>query len=211
MIIEMRTYTVQPGSVATVEERFGQALPARAKLSPLAAFWHTEVGPLNRVIHVWAYDSFEERTRIRAASQKLEGWPPNIREFVTEQQSEIFLPAPFSPKLEPRQLGNLYEIRTYTLKPGGIPGVIDRWSTQIAERIKLSPLAGAWYSELGGLNRWCHIWAYKDAAERRPAWRYPEAGEHAGRPGILLAATLAVEPAAGFRYSNGRPAPPGSL
>src|SRR6266478_8279341 len=86
---------------------------------------------------------------------------PNIREFVTEQQSEIFLPAPFSPKLEPRQLGNLYEIRTYTLKPGGIPGVIDRWSTQIAERIKLSPLAGAWYSELGGLNRWCHIWAYK--------------------------------------------------
>ena len=76
MIIEMRTYTVQPGSVATVEERFGQALPARAKLSPLAAFWHTEVGPLNRVIHVWAYDSFEERTRVRAESQKLEGWPP---------------------------------------------------------------------------------------------------------------------------------------
>ena len=139
MIIEMRTYAVQPGSVATVEERFGQALPVRAKLSPLAAFWHTEVGPLNRVIHVWAYDSFEERTRVRAASQKLEGWPPNIREFVTEQQSEIFLPAPFSPKLEPRKLGNLYEIRTYTLKPGGIPGVIDRWSTQIAERIKLSP------------------------------------------------------------------------
>jgi hypothetical protein len=55
----------------------------------------------------------------RAASQKVEGWPPNIREFVTEQQSEIFLPAPFSPKLEPRKLGNLYEIRTYTLKPGG--------------------------------------------------------------------------------------------
>ena len=98
MIIEMRTYTVQPGSVATVEERFGQALPVRAKLSPLAAFWHTEVGPLNRVIHVWAYDSFEERTRIRAEAQKLQGWPPNVREFVTEQQSEIFLPAPFSPK-----------------------------------------------------------------------------------------------------------------
>src|SRR6202022_4412323 len=147
MIIEMRTYTVQPGSVATVEERFGQALPVRAKLSPLAAFWHTEVGPLNRVIHVWAYDSFEERTRIRAESQKLQGWPPNIREFVTEQQSEVFLPAPFSPKLEPRQLGNLYEIRTYTLKPGGIPGVIDRWSTQIAERFAVRERArneGVW-------------------------------------------------------------------
>jgi len=95
-----------------------------------------------------------------------------------------------SPKLEPRQLGNLYEIRTYTLKPGGIPGVIDRWSTQIAERIKLSPLAGAWYSELGGLNRWCHIWAYKDAAERfavreraRNEGVWPPRG---GQPGATL-------------------------
>jgi hypothetical protein len=166
MIVEFRTYRLKPGSVPQAEERFGQALPARTKLSPLAAFWHTEVGPLNRIIHVWPYASFEERTRIRAEGQKLEGWPPNIREFVEEQESEIFIPAPFSPKLEPRQLGNLYEIRIYTFKPGGIPGVIDRWSGHIAERIKLSPLVGAWYSELGGLNKWCHIWAYKDAADR---------------------------------------------
>jgi hypothetical protein len=166
MIIEMRTYTLQPGSVASFEERFAEALPGRAKLSPLAAFWHTEVGPLNQVIHVWPYEDLQARTRIRAEAAKVPGWPPNTREFVVEQKSEIFLPAPFSPPLEPRQLGNLYEIRIYTFKPSGIPGVIDRWSTRIAERTKLSPLVGAWYSELGGLNRWCHIWAYKDAAER---------------------------------------------
>jgi hypothetical protein len=166
MIVEFRTYAVQPGSVGTVEDRFGEALPARAKLSPLAAFWHTEVGPLNRIIHVWPYESFEDRSRIRAESQKLSGWPPNIREFVTEQKSEIFIPAPFSPKLEPRQLGGLYEIRIYTLKPGAIPEQIDRWSTAIGERTKLSPLAFAGHSELGGLNRWCHIWAYKDAQQR---------------------------------------------
>jgi hypothetical protein len=53
MIVEFRTYRLKPGSVAQAEERFGQALPARTKLSPLAAFWHTEVGPLNRIIHVW--------------------------------------------------------------------------------------------------------------------------------------------------------------
>src|SRR6202163_246190 len=141
MIVEMRTYTLQPGTVAQFEERFGAALAVRAKLSPLAAFWHTEVGPLHRVIHVWPYKDFEERTRVRAESTKLKGWPPNTREFVVEQQSEIFLPAPFSPKLEPRKLGGLYEIRLYTLQPGGIPGVIDRWSTAIAERVKLSPLA----------------------------------------------------------------------
>ena len=178
MIVEMRTYTLQPGTTATFEERFGAALPVRAKVSPLAAFWHTEVGPLNRIIHVWPYASFEERTRIRAEGQKLEGWPPNIREFVEEQESEIFIPAAFSPKLEPRQLGGIYEIRTYTLAAGAIPAIIDRWSTALAERVKRSPLAFAGHSELGGLNRWRHIWAYKDANHRA------EVREHARKEGI---------------------------
>src|SRR5215469_14849981 len=115
MIVEFRTYRLKPGSVPQAEERFGQALPARTKLSPLAAFWHTEVGPLNRIIHVWPYANFEERTRIRTESQKLEGWLPIFREFVQEQTRELFVPAPFSPKLEPRQLGGIYETHTYTL------------------------------------------------------------------------------------------------
>src|SRR6266704_918859 len=107
MIVEMRTYTLNPGTTAQFEERFGAALPARAKVSPLAAFWHTEVGPLNQVIHVWPYESLDERTRVRAEAMKAEGWPPNTRELTIAQQSEIFLPAPFSPPLEPRQLGSI--------------------------------------------------------------------------------------------------------
>jgi ligand-binding SRPBCC domain-containing protein len=166
MIVEMRTYTLQPGTVGQFEERFGAALAVRAKLSPLAAFWHTEVGPLNRVIHVWPYKDFEERTRVRAESQKLQGWPPNTREFVVEQQSEVFLPAPFSPKLEPRQLGGLYEIRTYTMLPGVTPTVVERWAERIEGRTKISPLAFCGHTELGPLNQWIHVWAYKDAAER---------------------------------------------
>ena len=167
MIIEMRSYDLKPGSVPAVEERFGAALAARTKLSPLAAFWHTEVGPLNRIIHVWGYDSLEERTRIRAEAAKLSGWPPPIGEFIVGMQSEIYIPAPFSPALEPRALGAIYEIRSYTLAPGQMPGMIERWAAKVPERVKLSPLVGAWVSELGGLNKWTHIWAYKDAAERQ--------------------------------------------
>jgi addiction module HigA family antidote len=190
MIIEMRSSTLQPGTVATFEERFAEALPARVKLSPLAAFWHTEVGPLNRVIQVWSYESFDQRTRVRAEATKLDGWPPNTREFVVAQQRNIYLPATFSPPLEPRQLGNLYEIRTYTFKPGGIPATIERWSSQIAERTKFSPLVGAWYSEIGALHKWVHIWAYKDANERfrireeaRSKGYWPPRG---GQPGMMI-------------------------
>lgn len=167
MIIEVRTYQLKPASVAEVEKRFGEALPAREKFSKLAAFWHTEVGPLNEIIHVWAYDSFEQRMEIRAAVVKAGVWPPPIREFVVSMQSEIFIPAPFSPALEPRSVGPLFEIRSYTLAPGALPGMMERWAAKIDERIKLSPLVGAWHSELGALNKWVHIWAYKDANERQ--------------------------------------------
>ncbi|MCL2427625.1 MAG: NIPSNAP family protein [Alphaproteobacteria bacterium] len=166
MIIEMRTYTLQPGTLAEVENRFGASLPSREKHSKLAAFWHTEVGPLNQIIHVWTYDSFEQRREIRAAATKEQDWPPPIREFVVSQQSELFIPAPFSPPLEPRTVGPLFEMRQYTLVAGAIPGLIERWSEKIQARTQLSPLVGAWYSEFGALNKWVHIWAYKDAAER---------------------------------------------
>jgi hypothetical protein len=166
MIIEMRTYQLKPASIPQFEERFAAALPERLKFSPLAAFWHTEVGPLNQVIHVWPYDTFEQRTQVRGAAIATGKWPPATREFVVEQKSELFLPAPFSPPLEPRQLGGIYEIRMYSFAAGAIPGVIERWSAKIGERIKLSPLVGAWYSEVGVLNKWVHIWAYKDANHR---------------------------------------------
>jgi len=166
MIIEMRTYTLQPTTLAEVEKRFGEALPAREKYSKLAAFWHSEVGPLNQIIHVWAYDSFDHRAQVRAAAAKDPSWPPPIREVCGAQQSEVFIPAPFSPKLEPRDIGPLFEIRQYTVTPGSIPGLIDRWSEKIEGRQKFSPLVAAMYSEFGALNKWVHIWAYKDANER---------------------------------------------
>ena len=170
MIVEMRTYTLRPGSIAEVEKRYAAVLPTRERHSRLAAFWHTEIGAMNQVVQVWPYDSFEHRAAVRAAAIKDESWPPKIGEFCVEQQSEIFIPAPFSPKLEPRNVGPIFEMRQYTVQTGAMPGVIERWSGKIEERQKHSPLVAAWHSELGGLNKWVHIWAYK-AANRRFAVR----------------------------------------
>jgi hypothetical protein len=166
MIIEMRTYRLKPGSTPEVEKRFGEALRDRVKVSPLGAFFHTEVGPLNRIIHCWPYENLGERTRLRGEAMKLPSWPPKVQEFLEEMESKIIIPAPFSPKLEERRLGNLYEIRTYTMLPGAAPTVIEKWAERIEGRTKLSPLAFCGHTELGGLNQWIHVWAYKDAADR---------------------------------------------
>ena len=165
MIIEMRTYTLQPGTLAEVEKRFGEALPIREKHSRLAAFWHTEVGPLNQIIHVWAYENFEHRASVRAAATKEQGWPPPIREFVTAQHSEVFCRRYFRRQLNHARSGHCSRSGG-PLAAGAIPGLIERWSEKIEGRQKFSPLVGGWYSEFGALNKWVHIWAYKDANER---------------------------------------------
>ncbi len=166
MIYEMRTYTLQPGTVPDFEARFAEALPHREKYSKLGAFWHTEFGPLNQVIHVWPYEDLGERASIREAAAKDPNWPPRSDGMILDMESEIVMPAPFMRPLGSQKLGNIYEMRIYTYQPGSIPEVIKRWSEAMPHREKYSPLAACWYTDLGDLNKWFHVWAYKDMAER---------------------------------------------
>jgi hypothetical protein len=166
MIIEMRTYILKPGTVPAFMQRFAEGLPARTQFSQLGGIWHSDVGTLNQVVHVWPYESFEDRERIGQAARKTGKWPPNTQEFILFQDSKILQPAPFSPPLEERKLGNIYEFRIYTYQPGKMPTVLERFGKIIPARVKLSPLAGAWHSAIGSLNQYIHVWAYKDAGER---------------------------------------------
>ena len=182
MIYEVRTYTLRPGgAVAEFEERFAKRLPLREKHSKLGAFWHTEFGPLNQVIHVYPYDDLAQRTRVREALAKdtARAQIPSGGEFVVEQEAEIMNPAPFMHPLGSRDYGtgNVYEMRTYTYASGDIPKVLEGWSTAIEAREKFSPLAACWTSELGGLNKFVHIWVYKDLNERT---RVREASRQSG-------------------------------
>ena len=169
MIYEVRTYTLKPGSVAKFEENFAAALPHREQYSKLGAFWHTEIGPLNQVIHVWPYESVEERNSIREAAGKDPNWPPkNDPDMYVSMNSEIFNPAPFMRPLGGDQaLGSIYEMRSYTYQVGSINKVIDIWADAIPAREEFSPLAAAMYTDVGGLNKWVHIWAYEDLDQRK--------------------------------------------
>ena len=99
---------------------------------------------LNRVILVWPYASEDERARVQAQEKTLEDWPPQIDEFVVgTREARVYTLAPFSPPVEPRELGKLYEIRSYTYPTAQIPEVIRTWTEILDERVKFSPLVGA--------------------------------------------------------------------
>jgi hypothetical protein len=167
MIYEFRTYDLKPRSVPGWEKAFGEKLPERVKYSPLGGLWHTEAGPLNQVLHIWPYEDTAQRTEIRAKTVADGAWPPQFPEpVILNMNSEILIPAPFMGPLGERKIGPFYELRIYQYEVGSIPKVIDAWGKAIDERVKYSPLAGAWYSELGDLNRWFHMWAYESFEHR---------------------------------------------
>jgi hypothetical protein len=170
MIYEVRTYTFRPGTLAEFVERYSKRLPLREKHSKLGAFWQTEVGPLNQAIHVYPYEDLAQRTAVRDAMAKDTALAqlPGGRDLIVEQQAEIVTPAPFMHPLGSRDYGtgNVYEMRIYTFAPGDIPKVLDAWGKAIEAREKFSPLAACWTSELGGLNKFTHVWAYPNLNER---------------------------------------------
>ena len=166
MIYEIRTYQLAPGSLAEVEKRFGEGYQYRKKYSELTAFLHTEIGPLNEIVHIWGYQDLAERARVRAEAAKDANWPPKIQEFIQAMRSEIVTPFGFLPVVTPGRLGPFFELRYYTLKAGKLPDVAKGWEEKIPDRVKMSPLVLAGGVEFGSANGFVHIWAYTSLDQR---------------------------------------------
>ena len=169
MIYEVRTYDLQPHSLPEVEKRFGEAYEYRKKVSPLAAFFHTEIGPLNQIIHIWPYKDMSERDRLRAEALKAcDGhWPPKTAEFIVAQRTDVFHAFPFSPEIKPGKQGPYFEMRTYTVANGGEMAKMEAmWAAALPDRLKIGPVTAVWKSELGALNKFLHIWPYKSLNDR---------------------------------------------
>lgn len=166
MIYEVRTYDLKPRSLPEVEKRFGEAYEKRKKYSELAAFWHTEIGPLNQIVHVWPYKDIDERNKIRAAAVKDKVWPPQTGEFIIRMQTDIMIPFNFSPEIKPGKMGPIFEMRTYTYLPGELPIIQKTWESAIPVRLQFGPVCAVWYSEIGALNKFVHIWPYASLEQR---------------------------------------------
>lgn len=102
MYYEMRTYTVRPGKVKDYLKHFEDVgLPILSRYAKLIGYWHTEIGELNQLIHIWAYDSLDQRAERRAALYQDPDWQanflPHAMSMLEKQETKILLPAAFSP------------------------------------------------------------------------------------------------------------------
>jgi len=99
---EMRTYTIKTGQVAQYLQHFAEVgLPIISKYAKLVGYWYTDIGPLNQVIHIWEYDSLDQRAEKRKAlyndPEWLANFLPKALPLVAEQHTQIMYAANFSP------------------------------------------------------------------------------------------------------------------
>ena len=102
MIVEERTYHVHTGRLPEVVKLYAEegTLIAQEHLGHLIGAFTVDIGDLSSIVHMWGFDSFEERTRRRAALQADERWKaflPRLQPLIHTQRNRILLPTSFSP------------------------------------------------------------------------------------------------------------------
>jgi hypothetical protein len=166
MIYEIDTTAMKPGTLPEVVARTTAALPARTAISPLAAYWQTEIGALNRTLTVWPYRDMAHRAEVAAAVADLPDWPPDVSDLIASEAVEIVSPTSFMRPLTLASQRGVLEMRTYTFRPGTMPKVLDVWARMVPARERLSPLVACWTTEIGALHRFTHVWGYDSLDDR---------------------------------------------
>jgi len=100
MIVEERMYTMHPGKLPEFMEIYEkEALPLLRKyLEKQIGFYITEVGVQNQIVHMWAFDSFEDRERRRNAMAADPAWNEYRKKNqprIMFQETRLLRPPPF--------------------------------------------------------------------------------------------------------------------
>jgi hypothetical protein len=100
MIVEERIYTLRPGSVPEWFKAYeSEGLKIQlGHLGNMVGYYTTEVGDLNLIVHMWAYENFEDRLKRRAALGADPAWRAYVGKvfpLLLDQKNRILNPAPF--------------------------------------------------------------------------------------------------------------------
>ena len=170
MIYELRIYTVKAGTHPTVAKKSGEvAREIRGDdYGKLEGYWMTEIGQLSQVVHIWSYDSYDERQRLRKALSANKAWTENYLPLIRPSliRQEVTLMEAFLPLKPPSDEGNVYELRRYRTLPGRVREWAGLFAAVMPAREKYSQNVCGWVVDAGQPNQACHLWAYRDLNHR---------------------------------------------
>ena len=102
MFVEQRTYDLAIGTQdqwLENYEKYGMEVQMEI-LGRLIGYFYTDFSELNQVVHMWAYESLEDRSMRRGQLFQDPRWLeflPKVRPLILRQESKMLIPASFSP------------------------------------------------------------------------------------------------------------------
>ena len=104
MIVDMRIYTTRPGKLAAFVKLYKEhAWALQQQYLGRCVGWYTAVeGPLNQVVHLWAYEDQGDREKRRAAMAADPGWAVYLKHseeagLLVAQENRLLKPTDFMP------------------------------------------------------------------------------------------------------------------
>ncbi|KAM6377423.1 protein NipSnap homolog 1 isoform 2-T2 [Pluvialis apricaria] len=145
----------------------------------LVGNWNTWYGEQDQAVHLWRFSGgypalMECMNKLKQNKEYLDFRKERSR-MLLSRRNQLLLEFSFWNEPLPRQGPNIYELRTYKLKPGTMIEWGNNWARAIKYRQENQEAVGGFFSQIGELYVVHHLWAYKDLQSREEtrnaAWR----------------------------------------
>ncbi|KAL9822213.1 protein NipSnap homolog 3A isoform 2-T2 [Geothlypis trichas] len=149
---EIRTYDIKPAKMKEFLEVVSKYFHFRTAHSELVGFWYSELGAMNKVLHIWKYGTV------------------SIHPFAP--LCSLCVPCLLGKKCLPFLLG-VYEWVTFQMKPGGpaLWGEAFRAAINAHINTGYTKLIGVFHTEYGLLNT-VHVLWWNESPDQRAAGRH---------------------------------------
>ncbi|PVD33037.1 hypothetical protein C0Q70_08485 [Pomacea canaliculata] len=164
-----RTINLLPASkgfpgLAASSGRFSELIEMKQTGAELVGSWTVEIGDQDEAIHVWSYKGgypvLNRANQIYRTDKDFIDFRKNRNKMIRYRKNQILLAFSFWPELKPRDPSNIYELRSYTLKPGTMIEWGNNWARGIKSRTTNNEPVAGFFSQMGDLYTVHHFWGY---------------------------------------------------
>lgn len=122
------------------------------------------------IVHIWEYQryqGFHASLNTISHNPQFPDFDKKLRGLIRGKRTSLMQEFSFWPTTPPRQLGGLFELRSYTLHPGNLLEWETHWRRGLKARREVMEGVGAWFVQIGDLNTVHHLWQFADLEERK--------------------------------------------
>jgi len=178
-ICELATHNVKPDCLdkylKTTENLIGFVNENSAVLhGECLGNFQVLVGDQDQFIHLWRYEggyhSIDQNLKFLSENKDYAAIQKDLLPLLRSRHSQHLLKFSYWPDIEVRKPSNIYELRSYHLKPGTMVEWGNYWAKAIRLRdYKHTEAYAGMFSQIGELYNVKHIWCYGSLEERKEA------------------------------------------